>query len=36
MTDDDIRSEIAKQIHDKFALLAIKLREGARPRAGNR
>ena len=24
MTDDDIRAEIAKQIHDKFAFLAIK------------
>ena len=26
MTDDDIRAEIAIQIHDKFALLAAKLR----------
>jgi hypothetical protein len=29
MTDDDIRAEIAKQIHDKFALLAIQLRAKA-------
>jgi len=26
MTDDEIRAEIAKQIHDTFALLATKLR----------
>ncbi len=29
MTDDDIRAEIAKQIHDKLALLATKLRAKA-------
>jgi hypothetical protein len=29
MTDDDIRAEIAKQIHDTFALLATKLRAEA-------
>jgi hypothetical protein len=29
MTDDDIRAEIAKQIHDTLALLATKLRNKA-------
>jgi hypothetical protein len=30
MTDDEIRAEIAKQIHDKFALVATNLRETAK------
>ena len=29
MTDEEIRAEIAKQIHDTFALLATKLRAEA-------
>ena len=31
MTDDEIRAEIAKQIHNTFALLATKLRDRAQP-----
>lgn len=29
MTDDEIRAEIARQVHDAFALLATKLLERA-------
>ena len=29
MTDDEIRAEIAKQIHDTLAVLATKLRDTA-------
>jgi hypothetical protein len=29
MTDEDIRAEIAKQLHDKLALLATNLRTTA-------
>jgi hypothetical protein len=29
MTDDEIRAEIAKQIHERLTLLAVKLRAQA-------